>query len=209
MTTPEPKDMQPDTSDWTRRWVGSTRDYSVFLITPEGRVASWNEGGIRTEGYQPQEILGQHFSVLYTDKDRRDGFPDAVMDSVRQTGCHDSEGWRRRKDGSTFWASVDTTALRDDRGLFDGAVQVVRDVSEKRRANEAVLESEQRFRFPAAGARGDRLRHLHALARRVCDELEQRRPADQGLQRRRDCRFAFLTVLYAGRRRCGLTPARP
>ena len=151
MTTPEPKDMQPDTSDWTRRWVGSTVDYSVFLITPEGRVASWNEGGVRIEGYRPEEILGQHFSVLYTDEDRRDGFPGAVMDSVRQTGRHDSEGWRRRKDGSTFWASVVTTALRDDQGRFDGAVQVARDVSEKRRAHEAVLESEQRFRLLVQG----------------------------------------------------------
>ncbi|WP_260858980.1 PAS domain S-box protein [Paraburkholderia sp. BCC1885] len=145
MTIPEPTNMQPDTSDWTRRWVGSTVDYSVFLISPDGRVASWNEGGVRIEGYRPEEILGQHFSVLYTDEDRRDGFPDAVMDSVRKTGRHDSEGWRRRKDGSTFWASVVTTALRDGQGLFDGAVQAVRDVSEKRRAHEAVLESEQRF----------------------------------------------------------------
>ena len=151
MTTPEPESMQGNADNWARQWVESTVDYSVFRITADGTVASWNEGGIRIEGYRPEEILGQHFSVLYTDEDRRDGIPDAVMDAAYQTGRHDSEGWRRRRDGSTFWASVVTSALRDHQGEFDGAVQVVRDVSEKRRAHEAVMESEQRFRLLVQG----------------------------------------------------------
>ncbi|AIP34136.1 sensory box protein [Paraburkholderia xenovorans LB400] len=137
--------------DWARQWVASTVDYSVFRITTDGRIASWNEGGIRIEGYRPAEIIGQHFSVLYTDDDRRDGIPEAVMESARRHGRHDSEGWRQRGDGGTFWASVVTTALRDRRGEFSGAVQVVRDVSENRRSHEAVIESERRFRLLVQG----------------------------------------------------------
>lgn len=137
--------------DWARQWVASTLDYSVFRITADGAIASWNEGGTRIEGYRPEEIVGQPFSVLYTDDDRLNGIPDAVMDSVRLIGHHDAQGWRRRMDGSTFWASVVTTALRDHLGKFSGAVQVVRDVSENRRAHEAAIESERRFRLLVQG----------------------------------------------------------
>ncbi|QGZ67056.1 hybrid sensor histidine kinase/response regulator [Paraburkholderia acidisoli] len=151
MSIPEPKNVQGDALDWTRRWVQSSADYSMFRMTPDGMVASWNEGGVRIEGYQPEEILGQHFSVLYTDDDCRDCIPDSVLDTVRQSGRHDWQGWRRRKDGTTFWASVLTSALGDDGGRFEGAVQVVRDVSENRRAHEAALESEQRFRLLVQG----------------------------------------------------------
>lgn len=151
MTTPEPESTQGKADDWTRQWVESTVDYSVFRITANGTVASWNEGGIRIEGYQPEDIVGQHFSVLYTDEDRRGGIPDAAMDNCRLTGRHTWEGWRQRKDGSTFWASVVTSALRDHQAEFDGAVQVVRDMSENRRAHEAVMESEQRFRLLVQG----------------------------------------------------------
>ena len=152
MTTQEPQNTQFEANDdWTRQWVESSVDYSVFLIASTGNVASWNAGGARIEGYRPEEIIGQHFSVLYTDDDRHNGVPDAVMDNVRRMGRHDSEGWRRRMDGSIFWASVVTTALRDARGEFRGAVQVVRDVSEKRKAHEAVIESERRFRLLVQG----------------------------------------------------------
>ncbi|CAN7780823.1 PAS domain S-box protein [Caballeronia sp. LjRoot34] len=152
MTTQEPQNTQFEANDdWTRQWVASTADYSIFLITPEGKVTSWNPGGARIEGYRPEEIIGQHFSVLYTDDDRHNGVPDALMDTVRRMGRHDSEGWRRRMDGSTFWASVVTTALSDAGGAFRGAVQVVRDVSEKRKAHEAVVESERRFRLLVQG----------------------------------------------------------
>ncbi|WP_346730536.1 PAS domain S-box protein [Caballeronia sp. dw_19] len=151
MTTHEPENAQSHADDWTRQWVTSTADYSIFLITPAGKVASWNPGGTAIEGYRPDEIMGEHFSVLYTEDDRRNRVPDALMESVRRLGRHDTEGWRRRMDGSTFWASVVTTALRSPQGEFLGAVQVVRDVSENRRAHEAVIESERRFRLLVQG----------------------------------------------------------
>ncbi|ABE30332.1 sensory box protein [Paraburkholderia xenovorans LB400] len=137
--------------DWASQWVASTEDYSVFLITSEGDVASWNPGGTRIEGYQLEEIIGRNFSTLYTDEDRGNGVPDAVLESVLQRGRHESEGWRRQKDGTHFWASVVTTGLRDPRGEFRGAVQIVRDVGEKRRAHEAAIESERRFRLLVQG----------------------------------------------------------
>jgi PAS domain S-box-containing protein len=149
MTMHEPENMEDD--NWARQWVASTIDYSVFLISPEGIVVNWNPGGIQIEGYRAEEIVGRHFSVLYTDDDRSVGLPDAVIESIQQQGHHDSQGWRRRIDGSVFWASVVTTALRDPQGELRGAVQVVRDVSENRRAHEAVIESERRFRLLAQG----------------------------------------------------------
>jgi len=152
MMTQDPGGTQREVNDdWTRQWVASTADYSIFLITPEGKVASWNPGGAQIEGYRPEEIIGRHFSVLYSEEDRHDGVPDSVMDDVRQMGRHDSEGWRQRMDGSKFWSSVVTTALRDAQDEFCGAVQVVRDVSEKRKAHEAVVESERHFRLLVQG----------------------------------------------------------
>jgi PAS domain S-box-containing protein len=148
MTMQDPGGTQFEANDdWTRQWVASTADYSIFLITPDGKVGSWNPGGAQIEGYRPEEIIGQHFSVLYSEDDRHNGVPDSVMDNIRRMGRHDSEGWRQRMDGSTFWASVVTTALHDPQGELRGAVQVVRDVSEKRKEHEAVVESERRFRL--------------------------------------------------------------
>lgn len=152
MTTLEPEEPPLETDeDWARQWVASTLDYSVFRIEADGSIASWNAGGVQIEGYRAEDIVGRHFSVLYTDEDRRDGIPDAAMDIVRQAGRHDSQGWRRRGDGTIFWASVVTSALQDHQGGFRGAVQVVRDVSENRRAHEAAVESEQRFRLLVQG----------------------------------------------------------
>ncbi|WP_255631797.1 PAS domain-containing protein [Caballeronia sp. dw_19] len=86
--------------DWARQWVASTLDYSVFQITTDGKIASWNEGGIQIEGYQPEEIVGPPFSVLYTDNDRRNGTPDSVMDSVPKQDA------TTRTDGADEWTAA-------------------------------------------------------------------------------------------------------
>ncbi|MEX3968423.1 PAS domain S-box protein [Paraburkholderia sp. EG286B] len=136
---------------WAARWIEATTDYSVFALTTDGRVASWNPGGKAIYGYSPDEILGSPLPVLYTDEDRRVGVPDSVLRDARQKGRCEAEGWHVRKDGSLFWASMIITALCDDAGGLLGYGKIVRDVSDKKRAHDAVVESERRFRMLVDG----------------------------------------------------------
>src|ERR1700730_18079911 len=102
-----PNNWQPgDTiQNWTDKWVASVSDYSIFAISVEGRILSWNPGGMAIHGYQPDEIIGQIMDILYTEDDRQKGVPGAGLEIARRTGRHDTEGWRIRKDGIAFWAS--------------------------------------------------------------------------------------------------------
>ncbi|MEX3843709.1 PAS domain S-box protein [Paraburkholderia sp. BR10882] len=140
-----------ETTDWAARWIDSTSDYAIFALTTDGRVASWNPGGESVYGYAPEEILGRPLSIFYTDEDRRDGVPEDVLRETRETGRSEAEGWRSRKDGSLFWASVILTALHDPAGQLLGYGKIVRDMSDKKRAHDAVVESERRFRMLVDG----------------------------------------------------------
>lgn len=144
---------QPDdfASIWLRLWAESTRDYSIFALSPEGIVQTWNLGGEAVQGYRPEEIIGQPFSVFYPEADRARGAPEAALSAAAETGVHVAEGWRVRKDGTLFWANVVMTALRDSNAQLVGFGKVVRDVSDKKKAHDAVLESERRFRLLVQG----------------------------------------------------------
>lgn len=144
-------DFSPFNVGWTAEWVDATVDHSIFLITSQGEILSWNSGGVRLEGYAAQEIVGRHFSELYTPEDRQAGLPAAVLASVERAGRHVWEGWRLRKDGTQFWASVVTSGLRKTNSDERRAVQIVRDVTENRKAHEAVIESERRVRLLVEG----------------------------------------------------------
>ncbi|HET6315833.1 MAG TPA: PAS domain S-box protein, partial [Chloroflexota bacterium] len=120
-------------------------DYAIFLLTPDGHVASWNAGAERLKGYTADEIVGQHFSRFYTDEDRAAGRPAHLLTIASNAGRVEDVGWRVRKDGSRFWADVVITALRDDEGVLRGFAKVVRDQSETRIAEEQLSRSEQRF----------------------------------------------------------------
>ncbi|MGP8436377.1 PAS domain S-box protein [Paraburkholderia fungorum] len=137
--------------NWTDKWVASVSDYAICAISPEGRILTWNPGCVTIHGYQPDEIIGQMLDVLYTEDDRQKQALATCLESARRTGRHDTEGWRVRKNGSTFWASDVTTALHAEGGQLVGYVNIVRDVTEKKAAHDAVLESERRFRVLVNG----------------------------------------------------------
>ncbi|MCZ8017507.1 ATP-binding protein [Novosphingobium sp.] len=117
--------------------IDGVRDYGIFTLDSDGVVTSWNPGAERIKGWQAQEILGDHFSKFYPDETR--GFlPAAMLDRARQNGTAEDEGWRVRKDGSLFWANVVITALRDENGALRGFAKITRDMTERRRSEEAL-----------------------------------------------------------------------
>ena len=93
-------------------FIDAVTDYAIYMLSPEGLVASWNSGAQRIKGYAASEIIGQHFSRFYTESARAAGEPALALQAATQTGKHEAEGWRVRKDGSRFWASAGSPAAR-------------------------------------------------------------------------------------------------
>lgn len=133
------------TEERLRLLVEQVTEYAIFMLDPEGRVASWNLGASRIKGYAPEEIIGQHFSKFYRPEDRWKCAYE--LEVALKEGRVEDEGLRVRKDGSTFWANVVITALRDPSGKHIGFGKVTRDLSERRRAQEALARSEERLRL--------------------------------------------------------------
>uniref|UniRef100_UPI0038B82958 hybrid sensor histidine kinase/response regulator n=1 Tax=Paraburkholderia strydomiana TaxID=1245417 RepID=UPI0038B82958 len=131
--------------------VAGVRDYAIFMLDAEGFIKTWNAGAQRFKGYAPREILGQHFSVFYTDSDRAGGRPALALRTARDEGKFEDEGWRVRKDGSQFWASVVIDPLRDDSGKLIGFAKITRDITDRKMAQEALRESEEQFRLLVQG----------------------------------------------------------
>ena len=127
------------TEERFRLLVEGARDYAIFMLDPEGRVASWNPGAERIKGYSAEEILGQHFSKFYPQESIERGKPQHEIQIAAAEGRFEDEGWRVRKDGSRFWANVIITALRGSDGRLKGFSKVTRDFSDRKRAEEALL----------------------------------------------------------------------
>lgn len=125
--------------------IASAKDYAFFMLDPQGRVATWNQGAAILKGYKAAEIIGQPFSTLFTEEDCQAGKPEAALAQAAQDGRVEIEGWRRRQDGSRFWTDAITTAIRDDQGRLIGFSEVARDLTERRRAEEALRESQSRL----------------------------------------------------------------
>ncbi|KJJ95489.1 histidine kinase [Burkholderiaceae bacterium 26] len=138
-------------STWLRLWAELTSDYSIFALSIQGIVSTWNPGGECMQGYRPDEIIGQPFALLYPPEGRASGAPEAALHAAAKTGRHVEEGWRMRKDGSLFWANVAMTALRDSTNALIGFGTVISDVSDKKAAHDAVLKSERNFRLLVQG----------------------------------------------------------
>jgi PAS domain S-box-containing protein len=126
--------------------VESVQDYAIFMLDATGRVATWNVGAERIKGYRASEIIGRHFSCFYPEGDVRSGKPAWELDTAAKVGRIEDEGWRLRKDGSTFWANVIITALRNNKGTLVGFSKITRDFTERMRAKNSLEESQQKVR---------------------------------------------------------------
>jgi PAS domain S-box-containing protein len=125
--------------------IGSIRDYGIFLLDPEGNILTWNEGARRIEGYSEAEIVGRNFSLFYTESDKRRGHPQAELKEAKKVGRYEEEGWRVRKDGSKFWASIIITKLTDKEGKLTGFAKITRDLTLRKEMEERIRVSEERF----------------------------------------------------------------
>jgi PAS domain S-box-containing protein len=129
-----------------RLLVDGVTDYAIYMLDPNGIVSSWNSGAERIKGYRQDEIIGQHFSRFYTEEDRIAGVPrEALARAARGTAAYEAEGWRVRKDGSRFWASIALNALRDDTGALLGFAKVTRDITERRESQEGLRRAQERL----------------------------------------------------------------
>src|SRR5437868_4590768 len=125
------------------------------MLDPNGYVTSWNAGAERIKGFEAEEIIGQHFSTFYTVEDRDAGVPGEVLETARRDGKFEGEGWRVRKDGSRFWASVVVDAIKNEQGEIIGFAKITRDMTEKRETQLRLEESrEQLFRSQRMEALG-------------------------------------------------------
>ena len=135
--------------------VQSIVDYAIYMLDPKGCVTSWNAGAERIKGYAAEEILGQHFSAFYTEEDRKAGVPKQALETARREGKYEAEGWRVRKDGTRFWASLVIDAICDEDGKLVGFAKITRDMTEKRETQLQLEQSrEQLFRSQKMEALG-------------------------------------------------------
>ena len=126
-----------------RLLVQSVTDYAIYMLDPTGLVSSWNPGAERFKGYAAQEIMGEHFSRFYSEQDREAGIPRNALETAKREGRFEAEGWRIRKDGSRFWASVIIDAIRNEGGELIGFAKVTRDLTEKREIEEQLRQSQK------------------------------------------------------------------
>lgn len=134
-----------------RLLVEAVTDYAIYMLDPTGIVTSWNAGAYRFKGYDAAEIIGQHFSRFYTDEDRAAGLPARALATAARESKFEGEGWRVRKDGTRFWASVIIDPIRMPGGEIVGYAKITRDLTERREAEEALRKSEQQFKLLVQG----------------------------------------------------------
>ena len=127
--------------------VEAVTDYAIYMLDAQGNVTSWNPGARRFKGYEAGEIVGRHFSTFYTEEDRRQGLPQRALDTARNEGKFENEGWRVRKDGTRFWAHVVIDPIRGNDGELIGYAKITRDLTERKAAEVVLKRSEEQFRL--------------------------------------------------------------
>jgi PAS domain S-box-containing protein len=145
--TPKSLPLSSDGESRFQLLVQAVTDYAIFMLDPNGIVLSWNPGAERTKGYRTDEIIGQSFFRFFTPEDQAAGKPQRALKTAAETGRFEDEGWRVRKDGTRFWAFAVLKSILGPNGELLGFAKVTRDMTERRAAQEALRESEQRFRL--------------------------------------------------------------
>jgi PAS domain S-box-containing protein len=156
--------------------VQSITDYAIYMLDKTGRIISWNSGAERIKGYTRDEIIGQHFSRFYTDFDRKSGLPTKALRQAAADGKFEGEGWRARKDGSQFWASVVISPIHDGSGTLIGYAKVTRDVTERRQAQDLLEQKNKDLEMLASTLRRERnnkLLNAQAVVAAIAHEVRQ------------------------------------
>ncbi|MGZ3851359.1 MAG: PAS domain S-box protein [Flavisolibacter sp.] len=151
-----------------RSLVEQVTDYGIFMLDEKGRIISWNEGARRIKGYEQRDIIGKYFSIFYPEEDILNGKPAYELKVAKAEGKYEEEGWRIKKDGTLFWASVVITAIYNSKGIHIGFSKVTRDLTERKEAEKALRESYERYRLLA-----DELRITNTELSYANQELEQ------------------------------------
>ncbi|MEO9227138.1 MAG: PAS domain-containing sensor histidine kinase [Gemmatimonadaceae bacterium] len=160
-----------------RLMIESVKDYAIFMLDPSGRISTWNAGAARIKGYRAEEIIGKHFSIFYP-PDEAQWKPDEELQIALREGKYEEEGWRLRKDGSRFMASVVITPVRTSKGELAGYAKVTRDLTERRAAQEQAIAAARRLAIEEASreAAETRAREMRSLAQQLgmqATELEK------------------------------------
>jgi PAS domain S-box-containing protein len=193
-----------------RLLIEGVKDYAIFMLDPTGRVATWNEGAERIKGYRAKEIIGRHFSQFYSEEDKASRKPERELEIATRTGKYEEEGWRVRRNGETFLASVLITAIHNKSGELVGFAKVTRDLTERRAAEERALDDARRLAAEeaarhAAETREQELRDLAEQLRAQAQDLavsmreaeEARIEASESLARADDANRAKTQFLAA------------
>jgi len=154
--------MQPDLNNY-KVLVENVKDYAIFILDTDGHVTSWNKGAEKIKGYKEQEIIGRHMSVFYTKEDIEKKIPEKNLQNAKRLGQFEDEGWRVRKDGSLFWASVTFTALRDKKGNLTGFGKLTRDISRRRQNEDEIQRLNRQLENQLQLSQTEVLDYKHAL----------------------------------------------
>src|SRR5215472_7238630 len=149
--------------------VQSIKDYAIYMLDKAGRIMTWNSGAELIKGYTRDEIIGQHFLRFYTDLDQKSGLPTKALGQAATNGKFEGEGWRVRKDGSQFWASVVIDPIHDDSGTLVGFAKVTRDITERRQAQDLL----ERKNKALQRERDNKLMNAQAIVAAIAHEIRQ------------------------------------
>jgi PAS domain S-box-containing protein len=193
-----------------RRLIEAVVDYAIFQLDPAGNVTTWNPGAQRIKGYDPDEIIGRHFSRFYTPEDVQLGVPKLALAEAAEQGRFEAEGWRMRKDGSRFWASVVIDRITDEAGELVGFAKVTRDVTERKQAQDELqrvqLQLAASQKLEAVGQLSGGIAHdFNNLLMIVLGNLETAERNSRGLAESMNLQRALANAKRGAQRAAALT----